>query len=347
MRLSGPENGNSDKYLWSNAPSPEELDGLLSSLSDVDEALEVEPRDKDALVRKFFILINLGRYWDALRISDKLIELNPGDPEPYVLQSIAYDDLGHPEEAVLSTQDSINLSDHETELLEVLKAGYLADAYDDYDLNEYIVAVKRATDSLEDGNNPAIMTRLKLQQARALSVLNRYHEALDVLDDIQEPGDLESIELRIDPKTSLQETYDFIKLWCLKEIGANGSALRHWETVCERSPQDYMNSIFLAEVYSWMGLYEASFEILDKLIELEPDQFTAYVTKATILEESGKIRQALELLESLLDRDSITVEIIAACAKHSVNLAHYEKALEYANTALSRDSHCTSVMSTV
>ena len=119
-----------------------------------------------------------------------------------------------------------------------------------------------------------------------------------------------------------------------------GEALDVLDGLAEQDPDN--GTILSAQAYCYYKLEnrDKAFELYNQILEREPDNYMARFNYASILAEEGHLPEAMETYQQLeVFSDSATdAQLYFEMAKVSFSAAHYDKAVQYGEKALSLDS---------
>jgi tetratricopeptide (TPR) repeat protein len=114
---------------------------------DLDQSLTVDPKCVPALFQRAHVQLTLGQYTSARRDFDRLIDMLPDNPTPYIGRSIAWDQVGRPDQADLDRQEAVERAPFASENLELSRL--ILAAHVAFNNEQYERAVELATEAID------------------------------------------------------------------------------------------------------------------------------------------------------------------------------------------------------
>ncbi|MFX1260256.1 MAG: tetratricopeptide repeat protein [Promethearchaeota archaeon] len=234
------------------------------------------------LIFECIIQYSLKEFNKSLRISEKLIELDPDNYIGYLLEGINYFSLDKKEESLKSIEKGLSVSPNNIFLL--------------YQQNSILTALMRYKEALQFINdalekNPENI-HLLLAKSLTLRFLKEFKKALTIL--------LELLKRR--PMNWELKNYKGILYTDLKKYN---DAINTFNEILESKPPSLFKSIIyrnLAVAYRGFKKLKMSLDAIDKAIELEPKGLIVnFIVKVHILEDLNQFNDALEIINDAIE----------------------------------------------
>ncbi|MCB1704563.1 MAG: PEP-CTERM system TPR-repeat protein PrsT [Halioglobus sp.] len=157
----------------------------------------------------------------------------------------------------------------------------------------------------------------------ALSGLVRTLIASNQLDDARQPAALLASKFPSDPMSA------YVRALYAKQTQQYVQALDALKVVLDYEPDHAMSILLMGEVYYAMGNQELALEYLNLFHRLAPDSVLGRRQLAAILNERGSPKQAVELLEPLIEQSRRDPEIAAILASAYTAMGDTSRAKGY------------------
>ena len=302
-------------WVWfSLGDTRRQLGQYEAALAAFDRALEQTPDDVETLAWKGDVLLTLGRYPEALDVLERALARNHDDVFALGTKAQVLAAQGQRQQAVELLMRAVELDATlpwtRFELSENLRlVGRYDEAVAHYD--EMLKLQPERVDALSG-------------KANALEILERYEEALRVIDQA----------LELDP------TYGFglaTKGALLADCGEFEAARECYlrATADETAPSwELIGAGFVLRI---LGRYAEAQQVLQRAVELDPDDLTARHILADAYTSGGQPDRAKPIYELIINRssemDPDTMAIVGWCY---VGLGDYDRAVESLVKAVSR-----------
>ncbi len=281
------------------------------ALKALNKAIEISPKEGNALSRKGLALINLGRHEEALEVFNKAIELNPKNGFALSRKGAALGNLGRHEEALEVFNKAIELNPKNGFAL--LRKGT---ALGNLGRHEEALEVFNKAIELNPKNGFAL-----LRKGTALINLGRHEEALEVFN--------KAIELN--PKNGFALLR---KGTALINLGRHEEALEVFNKAIELNPKDGFALSRKGAALGNLGRHEEALEVFNKAIELNPKDGFALSNKGAALINLGRHEEALKTLFRVIEINPMDVNALSNKSAALGNLGRYEEALDVLNKAI-------------
>jgi putative PEP-CTERM system TPR-repeat lipoprotein len=169
----------------------------------------------------------------------------------------------------------------------------------------------------------------------ALAGLVRTLIASNRLDDAREPAALLAKNFPADPMSA------YVRALYAKQVEEYVQALDALKVVLDYEPDHAMSIFLMGEVYAAMGNPDLALEKFTLFHRLKPDSVLGRRRLAAMLNEGGSPKQAIELLEPLLEQSSVDPEIAAVLASAYTALGDKQRAKGYQSLFFSLGSVTT------
>ena len=285
---------------------------LVSDL--IDRAEKVE--DFDLLYEAAGLLLDYGYIGQADHIYETLSEIMPDEAQLKIDRANTLLELGE-EDAALLLLSEIQTEDEE--YVQALMA--LADYYQMIGMAEAaLLKVKEAYELLP--NEPVI----RFAYAELLLDAGRYIEAAKFFTELYEEGHLEIAGASI--LSRIAETYS--------AGAAYEEALPFYESLLKdvRTPDTLFGAAY---AYFQSNQPERSVNLLDELIEMDPDYFSAYMLAGQAHSQMDEDKKAYELFKQGIKRDEFDKELRLSAGKIALKLGLPEEAEEHLMQSVALD----------
>jgi putative PEP-CTERM system TPR-repeat lipoprotein len=169
----------------------------------------------------------------------------------------------------------------------------------------------------------------------ALAGLVRTLIASNQLGDAREPAAQLAKKFPADPMSA------YVRALYAKQVEEYVQALDALKVVLDYEPDHAMSIFLMGEVYAAMGNREMALEKFTLFHRLKPDSVLGRRRLAAILNEGGSPKQAVELLEPLLEQSRLDPEIAAVLASAYTALGDKQRAKGYQSLFFSLGSVTT------
>jgi putative PEP-CTERM system TPR-repeat lipoprotein len=169
----------------------------------------------------------------------------------------------------------------------------------------------------------------------ALAGLVRTLIASNQIDDAREPAAKLARDFPADPMSA------YVRALYAKQVEEYVQALDALNVVLDYEPDHAMSIFLMGEVYAAMGNPELALEKFTLFHRLKPDSVLGRRRLAAMLNEGGSPKQAIEMLEPLLEQSSLDPEIAAVLASAYTALGDKQRAKGYQSLFFSLGSVST------
>ncbi|MGE7544080.1 tetratricopeptide repeat protein [Sporosarcina newyorkensis] len=290
------------------------LDGDLNALNDGIEKLQATT-EYDLLYDVANLLIDYGFIGQADGIFSHLLLVFPDEAQLKIDRAAALLELGEEDEALLLLTE---IGPDEEEYVQALLAQ--ADYYQMVGLAETALAKVREASELAP-HEPVI----QLAQAELLLDSGRYSEAVRLYKKLLETAEeLAGVKLT----SRLAEAYS--------AGAAYEEAIPYYEELLnqETNPEELFG---LGLAYYQTERYADAISRLKRLIEMDPDYFSAYMLAGQSHAQLNEDDKALEFYKMGIERDTFDKELQLAAGKSALKLQLPEEAERYLKEALVLD----------
>ena len=275
---------------------------LYQEWSDVDSDIGAAAWE----VLRGWSLLNLGSQEEAVAAFQQALRLNPhnGEAKKALVESGLGANLSGLSEQEIQRALSTGLDQPETWILRgelELSRGNTKDARIAYE-----GAVELGPDNMH-----------------ALAGLVRTLIASNQLEDAREPAALLAKNFPADPMSA------YVRALYAKQVEEYVQALDALKVVLDYEPDHAMSIFLMGEVYAAMGNQELALEKFAFFHRLKPDSVLGRRRLAAMLNEGGSPKQAIELLEPLLEQSRLDPEIAAVLASAYTALGDKQRAKGY------------------
>jgi putative PEP-CTERM system TPR-repeat lipoprotein len=263
-------------------------------------------------------LLNMGTQQEAVAAFLQALRLNPhnGEAKKGLVESGLGANLSGLSEEEIQRALSTGLDQPETWILR----GELELSRDN--LNDARVAYEGAVELGPDN-------------MYALAGLVRTLVASNQLDAARAPAALLAKNFPTDPMSA------YVRALYAKQVEEYVQALDALKVVLDYEPDHAMSIFLMGEVYAAMGNPELALEKFTLFHRLKPDSVLGRRRLAAMLNEGGSPKQAIELLEPLLEQASVDPEIAAVLASAYTALGDKQRAKGYQSLFFSLGSVTT------
>ncbi len=284
---------------------------IKDALFSYNAALKLNPLDDMTLVSLAVVYGKLGRLEDGITSCRKALKINPKNPNALTNLGHFLWRLGNAPEAIKAMEQALDIQPNHPEALSNLGVVLLSEKK--LDRAEEVLRRALAAGS----RNPEVLGNL----AGVLSSKGKNDEALKLCEDAVESA-----------SNSPDAHYNLGNV--LQKLDRLQEAIASYNKAISLRP-DWM------EVYGILGsLYEKTHDfdnansIVSKALSIDPNDPKMLQTKAVLLRRQGKIKEAIELLESVSSTDDKLNVIINYELGRLFDLDHNsERALHYFSTA--------------
>jgi eukaryotic-like serine/threonine-protein kinase len=258
------------------------------ALSEFQRALELDPRNADALSGEAHSYEQAGRNADAEAAYKKAIALRPDYWDGYNVLGIFYDVQGRYDEAVAQYQHALQLTPDNATIYSNLGAAYI-DANDPKSFQKAEAALKKSIDLSPSYGAYANLGFLYLMQ-------NRFAEAAATTEKALQMNDRDFIVW-----SNLVEAYEGMKDEAKMHAALNYE-LPLLEAASQSSPRDATVQFRLGQAYAIKGQYSKALARAQSALALLPDDANVLVNVGEIYERVGDRKHAIEYVEKSLQK---------------------------------------------
>lgn len=290
-------------------------DGDIQVVNDLIDAAE-KVENFDLLYEAAGLLVDFGYIGQADHIYETLLSYLPDEAQLKIDRAYTLLELGEEDEALLLLSE---ITPDQDEYIQALMA--LADYYQLIGMAEAALGKVKEAYRLSP-HEPVI----RFGYAELLLDSGRYIEAAKFFSDLYEENHLEiagtSIPLR------LAETYS--------AGAAYEEALPFYERLLKE--EVIPDTLFgAAYAYYQSNQSEKSSELLENLIEIDPDYFSAYMLAGQAYSKLGNDEKAYELFKLGIKRDEFDKELRLSAGKSALKLGFPDEAEEHLQQAIALD----------
>ncbi|WP_432359047.1 tetratricopeptide repeat protein [Sporosarcina sp. UB5] len=291
------------------------LDGNIGLINDLIDRAE-KSDEFDLLYEAAGLLINYGYIGQADHIYETLISYMPDEPQLKIDRANTLMELGDEDDALLLLSE---ITPEQEEYTQALLA--LADYYQMIGMAEAAIEkVKEALSRLP--YEPVI----RFAYAELLLDGGRYLEAAKIYAELYKEGHNEIAGTVIPLR--LAETYS--------AGAAFEESLPYYEEVLkdEQLPDTLFGAAY---AYYQSNQPERSIRLLDNLIGMDPDYFSAYMLAGQVHSQLGDDEKAYKLFEQGIKRDEFDKELRLSAGKVALKLGMPDEAKEHLQHAIALD----------
>jgi len=314
-----------DMYYKDKANLLCKLEEYDEALKTIEKSIELTNEWETPYYVKAKILFKMNRDGEALATINKAIDLVPEWGSPFYLKAkilIRMNEISHALEQInIATEWNPNKSEYF-----YLKAELLSrEIFQEYDISsdytnssEVYLAIDSA---IELDSRNAKYFQFK---ADFLSFEQRYFEALDII----------RKAISLDPDNP--EFY-FSEAVALAGLNKYKQAIGAIDKAIKLNPQNLSYYDYKAEIFSYDHQYEEAIKCVDKALELNEGSnlnLELYTSKANYLEILGKRNDALNIIDKVLEIDSNNYTAIYRKVEILNGKKEYDLALELANKGI-------------
>ncbi|MEH2204681.1 MAG: tetratricopeptide repeat protein [Nostoc sp.] len=260
------------------------------AIASYDEALEIQPDDREAWYNRGIALGNLGCYEPAISSYDEAVKIKPNYDYAWYNRGIMLVNLGRYEEAIASYEEALKFKHDYHEAWNnkgnlLLNLGHYQAAIASYD-----EALKFKPDYYLIWNNRGIAL-VKLGRYKA--AIASYEEALKLKSDyhlawygkgnaLANSGDSEAAIAFYQEAVKIQPDYHLA--WysqgnALESLGRYEEAIGCYEEALTIKPDDYLAWYDRGIVLENLGNYEIAITSYDKALSIKPDDYLSWYAK--------------------------------------------------------------------
>lgn len=276
-----------------------------------DEILEFEPKHLDALFKKGIALNRLYKYDDALLCYNKIIEINPNHVDALFYKGLALSVLGRHDESISFYDEVLAIKpNHQNAWINKgISLSILGRG------TESIPCFEKVLES-EPNNFEALY-----HKGETLEKLSKYDEALSCFEKV--------LEFEPNHQTSL-----FYKGKILSQRGKHDEALIFYDKVLKSDPEHFEALYHKGLTLSILGGLEKAIECFDKILKNMPNQLDAFFNKGFTLALLGKYKESIIIFEKVFEIYPNYPKALVGMIYSHFNIKEYEKSLEYCDKVL-------------
>ncbi|WP_374372742.1 tetratricopeptide repeat protein [Dongia sp.] len=124
-----------------------------------------------------------------------------------------------------------------------------------------------------------------------------------------------------------------------ERLGRQDEAERLWLGLLDGMPADWTLFKSITELYSWSGLFERSYELVDRYISRLPDSMEAMRELCVLQMNDGNFAEAQRTLEVILKQHPDSAQLLMVRALNAFRVGDYETAFKYYEARWGRDTH--------
>ncbi|MBF0338024.1 MAG: tetratricopeptide repeat protein [Nitrospirae bacterium] len=292
------------EFIDRNKDYCKSLEALTKLWSGGDEEEET-PEGIKELLRKAIEYMALEKYYEAIDMCKKAIEVNPNDHNSYGIWGDCLRMLKRYDEAIDMCKKAIevNPNDHNSygiwgDCLRMLKR---------YD--EAIDMFKRVIEIKPNDYNAYILW------GDCLRMLKRYDEAIDMCKKAIEinPNDYNAYKLLGD---------------CLRLLNKYNEAIDVYEKAIEINPNNYNAYGACGSSFLNLARYDEAIDMFKRVIEINPNDYNAYRLLGDCLRLLNKYNEAIDVYEKAIEINPNNYNAYGACGSSFLNLARYDEAID-------------------
>ena len=291
------------------------LDGDIGLVNDLIDRVE-KSGDFDLLYEAAGLLINYGYVGQADHIYETLISYMPDEPQLKIDRANTLMELGDEDDALLLLSE---VTPDQEEYVQALLA--LADYYQMIGMAE--AALGKVKEALSRSPHEPV---IRFAYAELLLDAGRYLEAAKYYSELNDEGHNEiagiAVQLRVAESYSAGAAYE--------------EALPYYE---EMLKEDQLPDTLFGAAYSYYqsNQPERSIQLLDNLIGMDPDYFSAYMLAGQAHAKLDDDEKAYELFEQGIKRDEFDKELRLSAGKSALKLGLPLEAEEHLKQAIALD----------
>ena len=290
---------------------------LDEAVEDLTQILEKDETDVIALQAVGEALTQLEKYGEAQQFLDKAIEASPDSPINYLLRSRLHHIEGNQEAAIEDLNETIRRAPKNLPAL-LMRAQYRLE-FDDLELAEG--DVDRAL-QLQPGHPQAIMLRSMIH-----TMSGRYSQAIaDLRRLMRNDADNTDLQLRI--------------ATLLLEDGRPLKAIDAFDEVIERHPDHWLARRSRADSMLGVGRHDEAIKEYERVLEQKPDESGAlnnlsWVLATSTVDELRDGQRSLELAQKACEVTEYKLpHVISTLAAAHAELGNFEQAIEWSTKAV-------------
>ena len=276
-----------------------------------DEILDTDPRHTDALLKKGIAFNRLFKYDDALLCYEKIIGIDPNHVDALFYKGLALSVLGRHEESVSFYDKALAIQpNHQNTLLNKgISLSILGRGDESIDCFEKIL-------ENEPDNFEALYNK-----GEAYEKSSRYDEALSCFEKI--------LENEPDHQSSL-----FYKGKILSQKGKHSDALIFYDKVLKSSPDHFDALYHKGLTLSILGGLDEAITCFDKILKNNPNHLDGLFNKGFTLSLLGKYKESIKIFEKVFEIYPDHPKALIGMIYCYFNIKKYDNALEYCDKVL-------------
>jgi len=268
-----------EAWEWGNkGVSFDRLGRYEDAIRCYDKVLELEPRDAKAWNNKGSSLASLGRYDEAIRCCDKALELEPRLAQAWSNKGLSLANLNCYDEAIRCCDKALEL-DPRYAAAWTNKGGSLAK------LGRYAEATRCFDKALEINPQFAMAWSNK---GNSLASLGRYDEAIRCYD--------KALELNPRDVAAWGNKGD-----SLDSLGRYEEAICCYDKVLKLDPRDAKAWYNKGISFASLGRYDEAIRCYDKALELNPRDVAAWYNKGISFDRLGRYEDGIRCYDKALE----------------------------------------------
>lgn len=305
-----------------------------------DEVLEKDPANLGALARKAMAYSSGGEYARAVEIFNRLLSTDPDNSELLLNRARALRRKGDLQEAELAYRDAYAKHPKDMSILEGFAEtlnlrGRHQEAIAIYDQG---LTLDPERSSLWSGRAWAWRWLEDLPKAshdlsKALELDPRNKSALELKAQIYATGRQESV----DQMASEADAF----LWARDFSGA----LRLYDEILAKDPQNFRALSHKALAYSWNGEYDKAIGIFDQLRAVEPDNLELLLNRAAAFKRKGSLEDAETAYREAFSKNPNEVSALEGLAEILNLRSKHQEAIELYSQGIAFDEKRSSLWS--
>lgn len=295
---------NSGKLRYENAMTLFEASEFDAALCAIDEAISLSKNRISYLCLRGEILIQLQRFEDVIRNEDEQLQLEPSHSHSYLQKSIAYEEIGRLNDALMCAQ---LLVDHEPDKsLALTRLSYCLQLVGRNE--DALSALARLDSSL------MLNPQFYFSKSSALSSLGRNSEAVETLKDFvkNNPNNARGLCL-LSQKLVAAEQFE--------------EGVQYSRRLLQIEPNHTHAYLDMMTSYLGMERPDEALKCLDLLLDQDDEASASYMGwAAELLWKNGRYHDAMRAIDSALAINPKASELVAVQAEIFIAIKDYSRA---------------------
>jgi len=318
------------------------------AISDLNQALRIDPNSADAWGELAVIFYSLMKYPEAMHAADTTLQLQPEQPRMKFLKAVCLHALGRLAESREILDPLLNESPEVTDF-QLLRAQIASAEGDFQTAKEFygkILAIDPQNPTAQSGIADAYLHLEEWENAVELltsaiaqkpdSVHFYFQRCLAALAAQKFEMAMEDVNFLIEKKPERSETY-VIRGRIRFAMKQPEAAIVDFQKAAALDPANFLAFQHLAEAKCSLGLHEAALSDLDTALEHSPKNTELLFQKIAILMPQHRAEEAVEAVDRILEWSPNDLKALFQRGAAKLNLRRFEEALADFDRVLQED----------